>query len=132
MNAQPIQTGSGLTGEQVAILEERLLAEQAALTRRLAARRRQLAEEPVRETDDADWASDSADQGLLVRLVDKDTKLLAEIRAALARIAGGEYGVCEETDEPIGFERLLARPWTRYAVAPKEEVERRRRGAQAA
>jgi DnaK suppressor protein len=120
---------SGVTREQVAALEARLLEEKATLTRRLASRRQALAAAPAREIDESDWASDSADQSLAVRLVDRDTKLLQEVKAALARVEAGTYGVCELTGEPIGFERLQVRPWTRYAVAAKEEVERRREAA---
>ena len=123
------RSGSGLSRDQVATLQARLLSEKEALSRRLAERRRTLAEAPAREIEDADWASDSANQSLAIRLIDRDTKLLQEIEAALRRIGSGDYGICELTGEPIGFDRLAVRPWTRYAVVAKEEVERRRVGA---
>lgn len=122
---------NGLSGEQLALLEARLRAERETLSRRLTLRRRRLADVPSREIDDADWAADSAAQSLAVRLVDRDAKMLHEIEAALRRLAEGAYGVCARTSEPIGFERLAARPWTRFAVAAKEEVERDRAGATA-
>jgi len=122
---------SGLSVEQVAILQDRLRAEREALNLRLASRRRALGDVPARQADDADWASDSAAQSLAVRLVDRDVKMLHEIDAALDRIAAGVYGVCERSGEPIGFERLRVRPWTRFAVAAKEAVERDRAGATA-
>jgi DnaK suppressor protein len=79
-----------------------------------------------REPDDADWASSSADQSLLARLTDRDTKLLREVDRALGKLAGGGYGLCEATGDPIGFDRLWVRPWARHAVASKEQVERQR------
>jgi DnaK suppressor protein len=117
---------AGLTPAQVALLKERLLAEREAVGQRLAARRHALVDTTSRATDEADWASDSASQGLVARLVDRDAKLLREIEAALHRLAVGTYGVCTLSGEPIGFERLTFRPWTRHALAAKEGVERER------
>ena len=77
-----------------------------------------------RQPDDADWAADSADQSLLARLVDRDAKLLGEVQWALRKIETGSYGVCEQTGEPIGFDRLRVRPWSRLSLAAKERVER--------
>ncbi len=122
-----VSVPSGLSNEQVASLQARLRVERETLNLRLASRRRALGDVPARQADDADWASDSAAQSLAVRLVDRDVKMLHEIDAALDRItAGASYGVCERSGEPIGFERLSLRPWTRFAVAAKEEVERAR------
>jgi DnaK suppressor protein len=118
--------GSGLSPAQIAGLTARLHDERRILEARLAARRERLAAPALREPDDADWAASSEDQALLVRLIDRDSKLLGEIDRALARVAAGSYGVCELSGEPIGFERLQVRRWTRYAAATKESVERRR------
>ena len=123
---------NGLSRDQIAFLEAKLRAEREPLTRRLDTRRRALANVPARETDESDWASDAEAQSLAVRLVDRDAKMLHEIDAALRRIADGEYGLCDRTGEPIGFERLAARPWTRFALVAKEEEERNRAGATSA
>ncbi len=45
---------------------------------------------------------------------------LLEIEFALSRMEKGTYGFCEETDEPIETERLLAIPWTRYSIEGAE------------
>lgn len=45
---------------------------------------------------------------------------LLDIETALARIERGNYGVCEETDEPIEIERLRALPWTRLSIEGAE------------
>lgn len=74
--------------------------------------------------DEIDIAQRSTDQAWLFRMADKDRKLLIEIDAALEKMRSGEYGLCEGTDEPIGFKRLELRPWTRYSVAYKEMLER--------
>jgi DnaK suppressor protein len=114
-----------LSLEQRDRLKKRLLAERDAIGQRLAARRRTLLDGAERAPDEADFASDSADQGLVVRLIDRDAKLLREVEAALHRMAIGTYGVCTLSGEPIGFERLNSRPWTRHALEAKEDVERR-------
>jgi len=123
---------SGLSRDQIAFLEAKLRAERETASRRLEARRRALADVPARETDEADWASDAEAQSVAVRLVDRDAKMRRELDAALRRIADGAYGVCERSGEPIGFDRLSARPWTRFALVAKEEEERTRAGASSA
>jgi DnaK suppressor protein len=45
---------------------------------------------------------------------------LLEIESALSRLEKGTYGICEETEEPIESERLLAIPWTRYSIEGAE------------
>lgn len=52
---------------------------------------------------------------------------LLEIEMALARIETGRFGICEETDEPIEFERLRALPWTRLSIEGAEIREATRR-----
>jgi DnaK suppressor protein len=117
---------SGLSLEQTERLRQRLAEERQSIAGRLAGRRASLARSTSREPDDGDWASSSADQSLLARLTDRDTKLLQEVDRAIGKLGGESYGVCELTGDPIGFDRLVVRPWARHAVAPKEQVERQR------
>ena len=118
------QQGSGLGKRQLAELTDRLHAERRALVERLATRRRALATPAAREAEEGDWAAAAVDQSLLVRLVDRDAKLLDEIDRALRKIATGGYGICEQSGDPIGYDRLRVRPWARYATAVKESRER--------
>ncbi|MBH1989197.1 MAG: TraR/DksA C4-type zinc finger protein [Myxococcaceae bacterium] len=74
--------------------------------------------------DEADLASEDAEISLETRLMDRDAKLLREVERALEKVQNGSYGLCEGTDEPIGYARLKLRPWTRYSVTYKEELER--------
>ncbi|MBX3211155.1 MAG: TraR/DksA C4-type zinc finger protein [Labilithrix sp.] len=62
----------------------------------------------------------------MLRLADKERKLLVEIDRALAKFESDTYGICEGTGEPIGLRRLEARPWTRFSIAYKEQLERER------
>ncbi len=75
--------------------------------------------------DDADRAEQEALQALELRTQDRERKLLRKIDEALARIADGSYGWCEDTGEPIGVERLKARPVATLSVDAQEERERR-------
>ncbi|MCL4234310.1 MAG: TraR/DksA family transcriptional regulator [Deltaproteobacteria bacterium] len=79
------------------------------------------------EGDEADQASHATEAALAWRLLDKDRKLLREIEHALAKFEDGEFGYCEGTGKPIDKRRLAIRPWTRYSVEHKSELEREKR-----
>lgn len=70
--------------------------------------------EHLRETtvapDPADRATIEEEHALELRTRDRERKLLKKVQAAIKRIDDGEYGWCEETGDPIGVARLLARP----------------------
>lgn len=68
------------------------------------------------------------ESGVLLRLLEKERKLLREIEHALEKFTDDSYGICEGTEEPIPVNRLLARPWARYSLAFKEELENLERG----
>lgn len=78
-------------------------------------------------SDEMDVAQRHTEQAYLMRFADKERKLLVQITNALEKLRDGEYGVCEGTGEPISFKRLELRPWTRYSVEYKEQVERERK-----
>ncbi|MEO0326647.1 MAG: TraR/DksA C4-type zinc finger protein [Myxococcota bacterium] len=81
-------------------------------------------------SDEMDVAQRHTEQAYLMRFADKERKLLGEISNALEKMRDGEYGVCEGTGEPIATRRLELRPWTRYSVEYKEQVERERKQRQ--
>lgn len=78
-------------------------------------------------SDEMDVAQRHTEQAYLMRFADKERKLLVQIATALEKFEEGEYGVCEGTGEPINLKRLELRPWTRYSVEYKEQVERERK-----
>ena len=59
-----------------------------------------------------------------MRTKDRARKLIAKINDALERIEDGTYGYCEETGEPIGLERLEARPIATLSIEAQERHER--------
>jgi DnaK suppressor protein len=123
-----VDPSSGLTEAQVADLRDRLVEMRAELGQRvrhhLAAEQRRLAEidsEPA--GDAADQSGISFDQGLFAGLSGADHQRMQEIDAALERIEGGSYGICEGTGEPIGYPRLNVEPWARYSTEYQAELE---------
>ncbi|MFH1130545.1 MAG: TraR/DksA C4-type zinc finger protein [Pseudomonadota bacterium] len=80
-----------------------------------------------RETDiGRDSIDQSSSEELLsttLRLRDREQKLLKKIRNAISRLEDGTIDECEECGDPIGFERLLARPVTTLCIGCKESAE---------
>lgn len=74
--------------------------------------------------DISDRASAEADKALELRTRDRMRKVISKIDAALERIEDGTYGYCEETGEPIGLERLIARPIATMTIEAQERHER--------
>ena len=75
--------------------------------------------------DIADRASEETDRALELRTRDRQRKLVSKIDAALRRIDEGDYGWCEVTGEPIGVNRLTARPIPTMTVEAQQAHERR-------
>jgi DnaK suppressor protein len=80
---------------------------------------------PIREPDLNDRASSETDWGIELRTRDRQRKLITKIDSALRRIDEGEYGWCEVTGEPIGINRLIARPIATMTVEAQQAHERR-------
>ena len=81
----------------------------------------------VTESDSNDRASMEEEFTLELRVRDRERKLLRKIADALSRIENGTYGWCEETGEPIGIPRLLARPAAKLCIEAQERHERHER-----
>lgn len=83
--------------------------------------------EHLRETvivpDPADRATIEEEHALELRTRDRERKLLKKISQALARIDSGEYGYCDETGEPIGLGRLIARPTATLSLEAQQRRE---------
>jgi len=77
--------------------------------------------------DPTDRASIESDRSFLLRMRDRERKLLGKIDEAFARLDDGSYGVCEECGGPIGIERLKARPVTTLCIGCKSAQEARER-----
>ena len=86
-----------------------------------------LQQETENHPDLADRASSETDRALELRTRDRQRKLISKIDDALRRIEDGSYGYCEETGEPIGLQRLEARPIATLSLEAQERHERRER-----
>lgn len=82
-----------------------------------------LREDTVVVPDPADRATIEEEHALELRTRDRERKLLKKIEQALARIDSGDYGYCEETGEPIGVGRLLARPTASLSIEAQQRRE---------
>ncbi|HUG56958.1 MAG TPA: RNA polymerase-binding protein DksA [Candidimonas sp.] len=87
--------------------------------------------ENLRETqfvpDPADRATIEEEHALELRTRDRERKLLKKVQQSITRIDSGEYGWCEETGEPIGIPRLLARPTATLSLEAQERREMRQK-----
>ena len=87
--------------------------------------------EHLRETvivpDPADRAPMEEEHALELRTRDRERKLLKKIKQSLERIESGDYGYCEETGDPIGIPRLLARPTATLSLEAQQRRELRQK-----
>lgn len=81
-------------------------------------------EQTHNEADIADRASTETDRALELRTRDRERKLINKIDDALRRVEDGSYGYCEESGEPIGLTRLMARPVATLSIEAQERHER--------
>ena len=74
--------------------------------------------------DMVDQASSYTDKSVEMKALNRSRKLISKINAALKRLVDGTYGFCEETGEPIGLKRLMARPVATLSIEAQEKHER--------
>jgi DnaK suppressor protein len=80
--------------------------------------------------DPTDRASAESDRNFDIRVKDRERKLIIKVKEALERIEAGTFGVCEDCEEPIGLDRLEARPVTTQCIECKiaREKQEKMRG----
>jgi|TARA_B110000285_G_C14994287_1_gene547966 DnaK suppressor protein len=81
-------------------------------------------DDSVSSADMVDQASSYTDKSVEMKALARSRKLIEKIEAALRRIQDGTYGYCEETSEPIGLKRLIARPVATLSIEAQERHER--------
>ena len=74
--------------------------------------------------DIVDQASSYTEKNVEMRAINRQIKLISKIDSALKKIKDGTYGFCEETAEPIGLKRLMARPVATLSIAAQERHEK--------
>jgi DnaK suppressor protein len=112
--------------EQLAFFRDKLLATQRELLEKANLTSEHLREHEL-EADPTDQATIEEEYALELRARDRERKLLKKIDEALRRIDEGSYGYCEETGEPIGIARLIARPTATLSVEAQTRREQKQR-----
>ena len=74
--------------------------------------------------DIVDQASSYTDKNVEMKAINRQIKLISKINQAIKKIENGTYGFCEETGEPIGIKRLMARPIANLCIAAQEKHEK--------
>ena len=78
----------------------------------------------ISSADVVDQASSQTEKSVEMRTVNRQRKLLSKIGKAIKKIEDNTYGYCEETGEPIGIKRLLARPIAALSIEAQEKHEK--------
>lgn len=108
-----------LSTKTITVCKEKLLNLKSELLNRIRDNHREFHSRD-RGGDETDQAVDTLAEGQYLSAQERLRTQLLEIEIALAKIERGVYGICEETEEPIEPERLMAIPWTRLSVEGAE------------
>ncbi len=82
------------------------------------------ADQEISSPDIIDQASSQTEKTVEMRTLNRQRKLLAKIDQAIKKIKNDTYGYCDETGEPIGIKRLIARPIATLSIEAQEKHER--------
>ncbi|MFT3856804.1 MAG: RNA polymerase-binding protein DksA [Aquabacterium sp.] len=112
-----------MSDKQLDFFRARLEAQKEDLLSNAGETTEHLREDTSIVPDPADRATIEEEHALELRTRDRERKLLKKISQALVRIDAGEYGFCDETGEPIGLGRLLARPTATLSLEAQQRRE---------
>ncbi|GAB2952615.1 RNA polymerase-binding protein DksA [Aquaspirillum soli] len=112
-----------MNNDHLEFFRERLLTMQRELLSNATATTSHLQEQEA-TPDPADRATLEEEYALELRTRDRERKLLQKIESTLRKIDEKNYGYCDDTGEPIGLRRLLARPTASLSVDAQERRER--------
>lgn len=111
-----------MNAEQLAFFRCRLLDLHKSTNVRIQDAKNQMTS-PPKSSDESDRASWDEQFSILLRILDREQKLLPKIQQSLESMRTGDYGYCLESGEPIGIRRLLARPTAEYCAEVKAVKE---------
>jgi DnaK suppressor protein len=115
-----------MNADQLAFFRERLVKMREELVANATQTTNHLQEQEA-TPDPADRATLEEEYALELRTRDRERKLLLKIDSTLRKIDDNNYGFCEDTGEPIGLLRLLARPTASLTVEAQERRERQKK-----
>ena len=120
---RPTEDEPFMSDLQLEYFRQKLLRWRAELLQESTETLNHLQAESLHQPDLTDRASMETDRALELRTRDRERKLLKKVQSALQRIESGEYGFCEETGDPIGIPRLLARPTATLSLEAQQRRE---------
>jgi DnaK suppressor protein len=115
--------GEYMNDKQMAFFRLKLLQLKQDILNSAGETTEHLREDTVIVPDPADRATIEEEHALELRTRDRERKLLKKIEQSIARIDAGDYGYCDETGEPIGVGRLLARPTATLSLEAQQRRE---------
>ncbi|WP_295855977.1 RNA polymerase-binding protein DksA [uncultured Xylophilus sp.] len=115
--------GEYMNEKQVAFFRRKLVQLKQDMLNNAGETTEHLREDTVVVPDPADRATIEEEHALELRTRDRERKLLKKIEQSIARIDAGDYGYCDETGEPIGVGRLLARPTATLSLEAQQRRE---------
>ncbi len=123
---------SGLNQTQLKELKKKLEDKLASLDVEIRDIENELTDDDSEQSapDEVDRSSHEEQVQRSQIVLDQKKTLRFEVYEAIKRVNDGSYGVCEETEEPIGYKRLMAQPWTRLSLEAQQDYEQRHRNRQ--
>ena len=122
---------SGLNKNQISELQKLLQTKQKSLIDEIAELERELQEEAdsgkENTADEVDRSSFEEEMQRQQSVLFGKQQILDEVISALDRMTNGTFGICLESEEPIGFDRLKAQPWVKYTLDVQKEMEARKK-----
>ena len=112
-----------MNDKQIDFFRARLQAQKHDLLSNADETTEHLREDTTIVPDPADRATIEEEHALELRTRDRERKLLKKISQSLGRIEAGDYGYCDETGEPIGLARLMARPTATMSLEAQQRRE---------
>ena len=112
-----------MNDQQLAFFRAKLQALRDSILSNAGETTEHLREDTTIVPDPADRATIEEEHALELRTRDRERKLLKKISQSLSRLDSGEYGYCDETGEPIGLARLLARPTATLSLEAQQRRE---------
>ena len=122
-NYRPTEDEEFMNPLQVEYFRQKLIRWRSELLADSAETLRSLQEESLLKPDLTDRASLETERSIELRTRDRERKLLKKIEQSIQRIDAGDYGYCDETGEPIGVGRLLARPTATLSLEAQQRRE---------
>ncbi len=120
----PSESEDFMNNFQLEFFRQKLLIWKSELLNEATDTKDDLSEEGLQRPDMADRAQVESNASIKLRTRDRERKLISKIDSALRRIDLGTYGYCEDTGDPIGLKRLMARPIASLCLDAQERHEK--------